>query len=170
MDYAKYIARVDNYPEPGIIFRDITPLMGDGKAFSSAVQEIVEYAKEKEIDLVVGPEARGFIVGCPVAYAMEVGFVPVRKKGKLPRETIEVDYSLEYGANVLQIHKDAIQPGQRVLLTDDLLATGGTLAATIELVEKLGGIVVGCAFLIELDDLKGRDKLKGHDVFALMHY
>ncbi|MGX7108231.1 adenine phosphoribosyltransferase [Facklamia miroungae] len=170
MDYTNYIARVDNYPEPGIIFRDITPLMGNGPAFEAATQEIVDYAKELQVDMVVGPEARGFIIGCPVAYALGVGFAPVRKKGKLPRETIEVDYSLEYGSNILQIHKDAIQPGQRVLITDDLLATGGTIQATIQLVENLGGIVAGCAFLIELDDLKGREKLAGHDYFTLMHY
>lgn len=170
MKYEDYIARVDNYPEDGIIFRDITPLMGNGPAFAAATQEIVDYAKKLEIDMVVGPEARGFIIGCPVAYALGVGFAPVRKKGKLPRETIEVEYDLEYGSNTLQIHRDAIKPGQRVLITDDLLATGGTVAASIQLVEDLGGIVAGCAFLIELDDLAGRDKLKGHDYFTLMHY
>ncbi|MCR8968715.1 adenine phosphoribosyltransferase [Facklamia sp. 7083-14-GEN3] len=170
MDYTNYIARVDNYPEEGIIFRDITPLMGNGPAFEAATQEIVDYAKALKVDMVVGPEARGFIIGCPVAYALGVGFAPVRKKGKLPRETIEVDYSLEYGSNVLQIHKDAIQPGQRVLITDDLLATGGTIQATIQLVENLGGIVAGCAFLIELDDLKGKEKLGNHEYFTLMHY
>ncbi|MBG9980092.1 adenine phosphoribosyltransferase [Facklamia sp. DSM 111018] len=170
MDYEKFIARVDNYPEEGIIFRDITPLMGNGEAFRAATQEIVDYAEALKVDMVVGPEARGFIIGCPVAYALGVGFAPVRKKGKLPRETVETDYSLEYGKNVLQLHKDAIQPGQRVLLADDLLATGGTIGASIKLVEELGGIVVGCAFLIELDDLNGREKLQGHDYFTLMHY
>lgn len=170
MDLKKYIARVDDYPTEGIVFRDITPLMADGKAFAYATQQIVDYAKELKVDLVVGPEARGFIVGCPVAYALEIGFVPVRKKGKLPRPVVEVDYALEYGANVLTIHEDAIQPGQRVLITDDLLATGGTIKATIDLVEKLGGIVAGCAFLIELDDLKGKDKFEGYDYMTLMHY
>ena len=114
MDLKEYIARVDNYPTEGIIFRDITPLMADGKAFAYATQQIVDYARKLEVDVVVGPEARGFIVGCPVAYALEIGFVPIRKKGKLPRKVIEVDYSLEYGKNVLTIHEDSIKPGQRV--------------------------------------------------------
>lgn len=170
MKLENYIARVDNYPKEGIIFRDITPLMADGKAFAHATQQIVDYAKDLAVDVVVGPEARGFIVGCPVAYALEIGFIPVRKKGKLPRKVIEVDYLLEYGSNVLTMHEDAIKPGQRVLITDDLLATGGTIKATIDLVEKLGGVVVGCAFLIELDDLNGKEMLKGYDYVSLMHY
>lgn len=170
MDLTKYIARVDNYPSEGIIFRDITPLMANGQAFSYATQQIVDYAKELNVDVVTGPEARGFIVGCPVAYALEIGFAPVRKKGKLPREVLEVEYDLEYGTDVLAIHKDAIKPGQRVLIIDDLLATGGTMRATIELVEKLGGIVAGCAFLIELEDLNGKDKLKGYNYKTLMKY
>lgn len=170
MDLKNYIARVDNYPKEGIIFRDITPLMADGQAFAYATQQIVDYARKLEVDVVVGPEARGFIVGCPVAYALEIGFIPVRKPGKLPREVVEVEYDLEYGSNKLSIHKDAIQPGQRVLVTDDLLATGGTIGATIDLVEKLGGIVVGCAFLIELTDLNGKDNLKGKNYKALMEY
>ena len=170
MNLQDYIASIKDYPEEGIFFRDITPLMGDGQAFAYATQKIVDYAKDLEIEMVVGPEARGFIIGCPVAYALQVGFAPVRKKGKLPRETIEVEYSLEYGSNILEMHKDAIKPGQRVLLVDDLLATGGTTAATIELVEKLGGVVAGCAFLIELDDLKGGEQIKGHDYYTLLHY
>lgn len=170
MDLKEYIARVDNYPTEGIIFRDITPLMADGKAFAYATQQIVDYAKKLEVDVVVGPEARGFIVGCPVAYALEIGFVPIRKKGKLPRKVIEVDYSLEYGKNVLTIHEDSIKPGQRVLITDDLLATGGTIKATIDLVEKLGGIVAGCAFLIELDELNGKENIKGYDYITLMNF
>ncbi|QDP40713.1 adenine phosphoribosyltransferase [Radiobacillus deserti] len=170
MDYKQYIALVDDWPKPGISFKDITPLMDNGAAFKSAVDEIVTYSKNRDIDLVVGPEARGFIVGCPVSYALEVGFAPVRKEGKLPREVIKVDYGLEYGENVLTIHKDAIKPGQRVLITDDLLATGGTIEATIKLVEELGGIVVGCAFLIELTYLNGREKLEGYDVLTLMQY
>ncbi|RDW19287.1 adenine phosphoribosyltransferase [Oceanobacillus arenosus] len=170
MDYNQYIEIVENYPKEGISFKDITPLMNDGKAFKSAVDEIVEFAEEKQIDIVVGPEARGFIVGCPVSYALGVGFAPVRKEGKLPREVIKVDYGLEYGKNVLTIHKDAIRPGQRVLITDDLLATGGTIEATIKLVEQLGGIVVGCAFLVELGYLDGMDKLKDYDVLTLLSY
>lgn len=170
MDLKNYIARVPDFPEKGIIFRDISPLMADGEAYGYATKQIVEYAQDKEVEMIVGPEARGFIVGCPVAYQLGIGFAPCRKKGKLPRETVEVNYGLEYGNDVLQIHKDAIQPGQRVLVCDDLLATGGTIAATIELVEKLGGIVVGTAFFIELADLKGREKIKGYDIFSLMTY
>lgn len=170
MDLREHIAIVEDWPSEGISFKDITPLMADGNAFKYATEQIVEFAKEKEIDIVVGPEARGFIIGCPVAYALGVGFIPVRKPGKLPRETIEVSYDLEYGKNSLCIHKDAIKPGQRVLIIDDLLATGGTIEATRKLVEKLGGNVVGAAFLIELTYLNGRDKLKGIDLKTLLQY
>lgn len=170
MDFKEHITIVDNWPKDGVQFKDITPLMANGKVFQAAVDEIVEYAKEKEIDLIVGPEARGFIIGCPVAYKMGVGFIPVRKAGKLPRDVIEVKYGSEYSENVLTIHKDAVKKGQRVLITDDLLATGGTIEATIELIEQLGGIVVGCAFLIELGYLNGMSKLKGYDVLTLMKY
>lgn len=170
MDYKEFIEIVQDWPKEGISFKDITPLMANGEAFKAAVDEIVDYAKEKEIDIVVGPEARGFIIGCPVSYALEVGFAPVRKEGKLPREVIKVDYGLEYGENVLTIHKDAIKPGQRVLVTDDLLATGGTIEATIKLIEELGGIVVGCAFLVELSDLNGMEKLEGYNVLSLISY
>lgn len=170
MDLKNYIASIENYPKEGITFRDISPLMADGEAYREATQAIVEYAKEKQADMVVGPEARGFIVGCPVAYEMSIGFAPVRKPGKLPRETIEVTYDKEYGTDTLTIHKDAIKKGQRVLITDDLLATGGTIEATIKLVEELGGIVVGCAFLIELEELHGRDRIQGYDIKVLMEY
>ncbi|MCU9613984.1 adenine phosphoribosyltransferase [Caldibacillus lycopersici] len=170
MDLNKYIGIVEDWPKPGIEFKDITPLMNDGAAFKYATEQIVEYAKEKSIDIVVGPEARGFIIGCPVAYALGVGFAPVRKEGKLPRETIKVEYDLEYGQDALTIHKDAIKPGQRVLIIDDLLATGGTIGATISLVEQLGGVVAGAAFLIELSYLNGREKLKGYDIRALLQY
>lgn len=170
MNLKDYIANIEDYPEKGIVFRDISPLMADGKAYREATKQIVTYAQEKAIDMVVGPEARGFIVGCPVAYELGVGFAPVRKKGKLPRETIEVTYDLEYGTDTLAIHKDAIISGQRVLICDDLLATGGTIKATIELVESLGGIVVGCAFLIELLDLHGRNKINDYEIFTLMDY
>src|SRR5699024_8174801 len=170
MDYKKHIKIVDNWPQEGVQFKDITPLMANGPAFKAAVQDIVAYAKEKEVEVIVGPEARGFIVGCPVAYELGIGFIPVRKKGKLPREDVQVDYGLEYGENTLAIHQDAIKPGQRVLITDDLLATGGTIEATIKLVEELGGIIVGCAFLIELGYLEGISKLKGYDVLTLMKY
>lgn len=170
MDYKKYITLVEDWPKEGVQFKDITTLMDNGTAYKSAVDEIVKYAKDKQVDLIVGPEARGFIVGCPVSYALEIGFAPVRKEGKLPREVIKVDYGLEYGQDILTIHKDAITPGQRVLITDDLLATGGTIEATVKLVEALGGVVVGCAFFIELAYLNGRDKLDGYDVLTLMEY
>ncbi|TXL68071.1 adenine phosphoribosyltransferase [Cerasibacillus terrae] len=170
MDYKEHIKIVQDWPKEGVEFKDITPLMADGKVFKAAIDEIIEYAKEKKADIIVGPEARGFIIGCPVSYALEVGFAPVRKEGKLPRDVIKVSYGLEYGENVLTLHKDAIKPGQRVLITDDLLATGGTIEATIKLVEKLGGIVVGCAFLIDLAYLNGMEKLKDYDVLTLMKY
>ena len=169
-DFTKYIASVPDYPEKGIMFRDISPLMADGEAFHAATDEIVAYAKGKGVEMVVGPEARGFIFGCPVAYEMGIGFAPARKQGKLPRKTVKASYDLEYGQSALYMHEDAIKPGQKHLVTDDLLATGGTIGATIQLVEDLGGIVVGTAFLIELKDLHGRDKLKGYDIFSLMEY
>ncbi len=170
MDLRKFITVVEDYPKPGISFKDITTLMDNGEAYKYATDQIVQYARDKEIDIVVGPEARGFIIGCPVAYSLGLGFAPVRKEGKLPRETVKVEYGLEYGKDVLTIHKDAIKPGQRVLITDDLLATGGTILATIQLVEQLGGIVAGIAFLIELSDLGGREKLKNHDILTLMSF
>ncbi|MCQ8212546.1 adenine phosphoribosyltransferase [Cetobacterium somerae] len=170
MDLKKYVALVEDYPKPGIKFRDITPLMGDGTAYKYATDKVVEFAKEHNIDLVVGPEARGFIFGCPVSYALGVGFAPVRKPGKLPREVIEYAYDLEYGSNVLCMHKDSVKPGQRVLIVDDLLATGGTIEATVKLIEELGGVVAGLAFLIELEDLKGKEKLEGYPVLTLMKY
>ncbi len=170
MNLKDYVTIVPDYPKEGITFKDITTIMDNGKAYKYATDEIVKYAKEVGADIIVGPEARGFIIGCPVAYALEIGFAPVRKPGKLPRETIQVEYELEYGTDILTIHKDAIKPGQRVLIIDDLLATGGTIGATIELVEKLGGVVAGCAFLIELSYLNGREKLKGYDTRALITY
>ncbi|MCW1013178.1 adenine phosphoribosyltransferase, partial [Streptococcus anginosus] len=132
----------------GIIFRDITPLLQDPQAFQYAVDKIADFAREKSADVIIGPEARGFIVGCPVAYALNKGFVPARKKNKLPREKVSIEYDLEYGSNTIEIHKDAIQPGQKVLIVDDLLATGGTIRGTKKLVEELGGEVVGAAFII----------------------
>ncbi|MDN2452605.1 adenine phosphoribosyltransferase [Lactobacillus sp. UCMA15818] len=170
LDLTKYIANIPDYPEKGIIFRDISPLMADGEAYKQATARIVQFARDKKVEMIVGPEARGFIVGCPVAYELGVGFAPARKKGKLPRETIEATYKLEYGTSALYMHKDAVRPGQRVLVTDDLLATGGTIGATIDLVKQLGGIVVGCAFIIELDALNGRDKIKDYDILSLMNY
>ncbi|WP_419881768.1 adenine phosphoribosyltransferase [Peribacillus sp. B-H-3] len=170
MDLKQFVTIVPDWPKPGIKFKDITPLMNDGDAYRYATDQIVDYARDKSIDVIVGPEARGFIIGCPVAYSLGIGFAPVRKEGKLPRETKKVDYGLEYGKDVLTIHKDAIKPGQRVLITDDLLATGGTIEATIKLVEELGGVVAGIAFLIELSYLDGKEKLNGYDVFTLMTY
>ncbi|KKI92353.1 adenine phosphoribosyltransferase [Bacillus sp. SA1-12] len=170
MDLKQFVTVVPDYPKPGIQFKDITTLMDNGEAYKYATDQIVQYAREKQIDIVVGPEARGFIIGCPVAYSLGCGFAPVRKEGKLPREVVRVEYGLEYGKDVLTIHKDAIKPGQRVLITDDLLATGGTIEATIKLVEELGGIVAGIAFLIELSYLDGRKLLDGYDVLTLMQF
>jgi len=170
MDLKQYIAAVKDFPKEGIIFRDITPLMQNGKAFNEAVSQMTAYAKSKHADLIVGPESRGFIFGCPVANEMQIGFAPVRKPNKLPRETISYKYDLEYGSNELHMHKDAITKGQKVIIIDDLLATGGTVEATIKIVEELGGEVVGCAFLIELEALKGRDLLKNYDVMTILKY
>ncbi|SER72910.1 adenine phosphoribosyltransferase [Salipaludibacillus aurantiacus] len=170
MDFKQYITVVEDFPKEGVRFKDITTLMENGEAYKQAIDEMVKYAQNRNIDVVVGPEARGFVVGCPIAYSLEIGFVPVRKAGKLPREVLEVDYGLEYGKDSLNIHKSSIKPGQRVLITDDLLATGGTIEATIKMVEKLGGIVAGIAFMIELSYLDGRDKLDDYDVFSLMEY
>ncbi|MHA8109965.1 adenine phosphoribosyltransferase [Lactobacillaceae bacterium Melli_B4] len=170
LDLNDYIATYHDFPEKGILFRDISPLLEDGKAYKQATDEIVKYAREKKVDMIVGPEARGFIVGCPVAYDMGIGFAPARKKGKLPGKTVEASYGLEYGKSSLYLHEGAVKPGQRVLVTDDLLATGGTIGATIELVEDLGGTVVGTAFLIELAELHGRDKIKGYDILSLLKY
>ncbi|MGL4534011.1 MAG: adenine phosphoribosyltransferase [Fusobacteriaceae bacterium] len=170
MDLKQYVALVEDFPKEGIKFRDITPLMDNGAAFKYATNQIVEFCKEYNAELVVGPEARGFIFGCPVSYALGIGFAPVRKPGKLPREVITYDYDLEYGSNTLCMHKDSVKPGQKVIIVDDLLATGGTVEATVKMIEMMGGIVVGLAFLIELEELKGRDKLAGYPVLALMKY
>ena len=170
MDLKQYVTTVDNWPKPGISFKDITTIMDNGPAYKFATDEIVKYAKEVGAELIVGPEARGFIIGCPVAYALEIGFAPVRKPGKLPREVISADYGLEYGTDTLTMHKDAVKPGQKVLICDDLLATGGTVEATIRLIEQLGGEVVGCAFLIELTELNGRGKIANYPVKTLITY
>lgn len=170
MDLKKYVADIPDFPKEGILFRDVTPMLADKDAYAYAVNQIRDYAASKNVDVVCGPESRGFIAGCPVAYALNVGFVPVRKPGKLPRETVSVEYSLEYGTNELFMHADAIKPGQKVLIVDDLLATGGTAKAACELIEKLGGEVAGLAFFIELEALKGRELLEGYDVFCLLKY
>ncbi|OFS64101.1 adenine phosphoribosyltransferase [Nosocomiicoccus sp. HMSC09A07] len=170
MNLRQYVSEVENWPKPGVQFKDITTIMDNGEAFGYAVDQIAKFAKDKDVDIIVGPEARGFIIGCPVAYKLGIGFAPVRKPNKLPRETISYEYDLEYGTNTLEIHKDAIKKGQRVLITDDLLATGGTIEAAIHLVEALGGIVVGLAFLIELNYLNGRDKIKDYEIISLLEY
>jgi len=165
-----FIANVPDFPKKGIMFKDITPLMANGEAYNYVNSLFVKYAKDKEASLIVGPEARGFIFGCPVANEMQIGFVPVRKPGKLPRETLIASYELEYGTASLSIHKDAIKKGSRVIIIDDLLATGGTIEAAIKLVEELGGVIVGLVFLIELTDLNGRERLKGYDILSLIKY
>lgn len=170
MNYKDYIRVIPDFPQPGIRFKDITTLTNDGTVYAAAINEIKQAVESKEIDLIAGPEARGFIIGAPLAVAMGKGFVPIRKSGKLPGEVVEAGYDLEYGKDKLCIHKDAIKPGQKVLIADDLLATGGTIATTINLIEQLGGIVVGAAFLIELSYLDGRGKLGEIDIFSLVTY
>ena len=170
MDLAMTIRSVPDFPVEGILFYDITAMLKDPEAFRESVDQLVNYYQETEVDVVVGVESRGFIFGAPLAYKLGVGFVPVRKPGKLPAEKLAESYELEYGTNTLEIHKDAIQQGQKVLVVDDLLATSGTAKATCNLVEKLGGQVVGVAFVIELNFLKGREQLKGYDVFSLLSY
>lgn len=172
MDLTKFVADIKDFPEEGIIFRDVTPLMKDKDAFKETIDQFVDWANnlEAKVDVVAGPEARGFLFGCPVAYRINAGFVPVRKPGKLPRATISETYALEYGTNEVHIHADSIEPNQNVIIVDDLLATGGTVEATIKLVEKLGGKVIGIAFLIELEELKGRDRLQGYNVYSLLKY
>lgn len=170
MNLKDYVASIPDFPQEGVLFRDITPLMADGEAFHYACEELIDYAKKVGAQVVAGPESRGFIFGCPVAHEMKIGFVPVRKPNKLPRKTISYKYDLEYGSNELHMHADAIKPGQKVLIIDDLLATGGTVEATAKMIEELGGEVVGCAFLIELEGLGGREKLDKYDVFTLMKY
>ena len=161
---------VPDFPQEGIVFKDITPLLADPIAFSTVIDLIVVHFGRGNVDKVVGIEARGFILASPVAYHFGAGFVPVRKKDKLPWETESADYSLEYGTATLEVHRDAVTPGERVLIVDDVLATGGTAAATAQLVERIGGKVIGIACLIELGFLNGRDKLEGHDLFSLITY
>ncbi len=170
MNLREKIRNVPDFPQQGIQFKDITTLLKDGKAFRLAIDMLAEPYKQQPIDVVIGPEARGFAIGAPVAYVLESGFVPIRKPGKLPAETLSYEYSLEYGKDALEIHKDAIEPGSRVLIVDDLLATGGTTMATIKMVEQLGGQVVGLAFLIELSFLNGRQVLAGYDITSLVKY
>lgn len=170
IDLAAKVRAIPDFPKEGILFRDIMPLLQDSTTLREAVDRIVEYGTGKHVDVVLGAEARGFILGAAVAYGLGAGFVCARKPGKLPYDTVSAEYDLEYGTDKLEVHADAIKPGQNVLVHDDLLATGGTARAKIELVERLGGRVVGLAFLIELAALKGRDKLEGYDVFSLITY
>ena len=170
MDLNKYIASIQDFPKEGILFRDMTPLLADGEAFTYALDQLSDFASSVGADVIVGPEARGFIFGTPVAYKLNIGFVPVRKPGKLPRETVEYNYDLEYGSNTLCIHADSIKKGQKVVIIDDLLATGGTVEAAVKLIEQLGGEVVGLAFLMELVDLNGQEKLKGYKIKSLLKY
>ena len=170
MNLASTVRSVADFPVEGILFYDITTMLKNPDALKESVDQLANHYQDAGIDLVVGVESRGFIFGMPLAYKFGVGFVPVRKPGKLPAEKLAESYELEYGTNTLEIHIDAIKPGQRVLVVDDLLATGGTAKATCALVEKLGGQVVGTAFVIELNFLKGREKLQGYEVFALLKY
>ena len=159
-----------NFPTEGILFRDITPLLQNGEAFNYACEKIAEFAKSQGATVIVGPESRGFIFGCPVATKLNIGFAPVRKPGKLPRAQIKEEYTLEYGSNTLCMHLDSVKPGDKVLIVDDLLATGGTLKATCNIINKLGAEVVGISCLIELVDLNGKELLKDYPVYTLIKY
>lgn len=161
---------IPNFPEPGIIFKDITPVLKHPQALREVVELMTEHARSLKPDVIAGIESRGFVFGLPIAINLELGFIPVRKLGKLPSEKIAEEYALEYGTNTVEMHVDAVEPGQRVVVVDDLLATGGTAAAAARLVERLGGTVAGFVFLIELAFLKGRQNLRGYDVFSLIQY
>ena len=170
MNLRNYIRDINNFPSEGVVFKDITPLLNNPKAFAFALDELLNFIQNKKIDKVVGMESRGFFFAPMLALKLNAGFVPVRKAGKLPSATISESYGLEYGQDTLQIHVDAIQKGDTVLIHDDVLATGGTAEATCKLVERLGGTIEQCSFLIELDFLKGSDKLKSFDVKSILHY
>ncbi len=165
-----YVISIPDFPEPGIIFRDVTGILEDADGLHMAVNLMQERLRGIDFDIIVGPESRGFIFGVPLAYNLHKPFIPVRKAGKLPRETVSIEYALEYGTGVLEIHKESIKPGQRVVIIDDLIATGGTNQGIIKLVEELGGVVVKAVFLMELKGLKGRDKLQGYDVESIIQY
>ncbi|MCW3061889.1 MAG: adenine phosphoribosyltransferase [Capsulimonas sp.] len=167
---SRLIRDIPDFPKPGILFKDITPVLANYAAFQEIIDHCVEWASGKAPDIIIGIESRGFVFGTPIALAMGLGFVPIRKIGKLPHETIREEYALEYGANAVEVHRDAIRPGQRVLIVDDLLATGGTAAAAARLVEALGGKVVGFSFLIELEFLNGRAAIGDYDIQALLKY
>lgn len=166
----EYVRSIENFPEEGIIFRDVTTVLQDADGLHLAIDSMQDLIKDLDCDVILGPESRGFIFGVPIAYNLHKPFIPVRKKGKLPCETVSMEYELEYGSATIEIHKDAIQKGQKVVIVDDLIATGGTIEAIIKLVELLGGEVVGICFLMELEGLKGRDKLKGYRVESVIKY
>jgi adenine phosphoribosyltransferase len=170
VDLASKIRDIPDFPKRGIVFRDIMPLLADAEALHETVEKLAEFAEPRKPDLIVGAEARGFILGAALAYRLECGFIAARKPGKLPWRTVSVKYALEYGFDALELHADAIKPGTRVIVHDDLLATGGTARAKVDLVEQLGGEVVGLAFVIELEFLNGRERLEGYDVFSLIRY
>jgi adenine phosphoribosyltransferase len=170
MELDSYIRHIPGFPKEGILFHDIMPLLQDAEAFHYTVDRLAEFARQRRVDLILGAEARGFILGAALAYALGVGFAAARKPGKLPWNVCRCEYDLEYGTDALEIHADAIEPGQRVLVHDDLLATGGTAKAKIQLVEQAGGVVAGLAFLIELTELHGRERLEGYEVFSLLTY
>lgn len=165
-----YIRAVPDFPKPGILFRDITPLLADTEAFAASVKALAEPFVDSGIDFVAAVEARGFIFGAPVAQALNAGFIPIRKPGKLPYETASVSYDLEYGTDTLEVHTDAVKPGSRVLIVDDLLATGGTMGAACELIKNLGAEIAGITFLVELEALKGREKLEGYSIHTVISY
>ena len=166
----EYVISIPDFPEPGIIFRDVTSILQDADGLKLAIDSILGMLEGVDFDVVVGPESRGFIFGVPAAYAMHKSFVPVRKQGKLPREVISADYELEYGQATIEMHRDSIQPGQKVVIIDDLIATGGTIEAIIRLVKEMGGEVVKICFIMELKGLNGREKLKGYDLESLIAY
>lgn len=169
-DLKDFVTTIPDFPKPGIMFRDITTIVNSGEGLKLAIDQLLDAVKDVDFDLVVGSESRGFVFGTPVAYACGKGFVLVRKKGKLPRETISESYDLEYGSATLEMHTDAIKPGQKVIIVDDLIATGGTTEAIVKMVERMGGKVVKILFVMELAGLKGREKLKGYDVESLITY
>lgn len=169
-DLKDYVRTIPDFPEEGVMFRDITTILQDKDGLRLAIDKMQDLIKDLDFDLIVGPESRGFIFGVPLAYNLHKPFIPVRKEGKLPGDTISMDYELEYGKATIEIHKDAIKPGQKVVLVDDLIATGGTIEAITKLVESLGGEIIKVIFLMELEGLSGRDKLEGYDVEAVIKY
>ncbi len=169
-DLKDYVRTIPDFPEPGIMFRDVTSILQDADGLKLSIDELMKKLEGVDCDVIVGPESRGFIFGVPIAYLTHKGFVPVRKKGKLPCETVEISYDLEYGSATIEVHKDAIKPGQKVVIVDDLIATGGTTEAIVKLIEQLGGKVVKILFVMELEGLNGRERLKGYDVDSVIKY